>query len=171
MEKALGFEVPVVPISAQKRVNIDLITQAIQEFFPIPERAQGEDPEMLVARSFDINKPGMEINKLVGGVIGGAIIQGKFKKGQDIEITPETLYWWFLGDGMRNSSGLVLCTESFTQEEVEFLTNSIVAFGLHCNITKSCNRIRIRSKSRNDFLKLIGKPRLECYKYKWGDNI
>ena len=43
---------------------------------------------MVVARSFDINKPGAEIQKIVGGVLGGSLKQGVLKKGEEIEIRP-----------------------------------------------------------------------------------
>ncbi len=43
---------------------------------------------MLIARSFDINKPGSTFEKLVGGVLGGALRQGKLKEGDEIEISP-----------------------------------------------------------------------------------
>ena len=87
-KETLGFEPKIIPISAQKRVNIDFVIQAIQEFMPTPERDASKPAEFLIARSFDINKPGTEIQKLNGGVIGGAITEGKFKVGQEIEILP-----------------------------------------------------------------------------------
>jgi len=87
-EETLGFEVPIIPISAQKKVNIDLIMDAIEEFMPTPQRDDSQDPLFLIARSFDINKPGTKIDSLHGGVIGGAIISGKFKIGSEIEIKP-----------------------------------------------------------------------------------
>jgi translation initiation factor 2 subunit 3 len=43
---------------------------------------------MFVARSFDINKPGAEPEKMTGGVLGGALRQGTLKAGQDIAILP-----------------------------------------------------------------------------------
>ncbi len=88
VNKELGFTVPIIPISAQKKVNVDLVLEAIQELFPTPKRDKKEIPEFIIARSFDINKPGTELDKLTGGVIGGAIIAGKFKVGQEIEIKP-----------------------------------------------------------------------------------
>jgi translation initiation factor 2 subunit 3 len=87
-QEMLGFEVPIIPVSAQKRVNIEYIMEAIEEFMPTPDRDASKDPEFLIARSFDINKPGTEINNLKGGVIGGAITEGSFKVGQEIEILP-----------------------------------------------------------------------------------
>jgi translation initiation factor 2 subunit 3 len=43
---------------------------------------------MVVARSFDVNRPGTDIEKLAGGVLGGSLKQGVIKKGQQIEIRP-----------------------------------------------------------------------------------
>lgn len=43
---------------------------------------------MIVIRSFDINKPGCEIEDLKGGVAGGSIIKGVLKIGDDVEIRP-----------------------------------------------------------------------------------
>ncbi|NQV00035.1 MAG: hypothetical protein HQ538_04800 [Parcubacteria group bacterium] len=43
---------------------------------------------MLVARSFDINKPGTVPKDIVGGVLGGALTQGVLKVGGEIEIKP-----------------------------------------------------------------------------------
>jgi translation initiation factor 2 subunit 3 len=43
---------------------------------------------MHVVRSFDVNKPGTPAEKLVGGVIGGTILQGKFGVKDEIEIRP-----------------------------------------------------------------------------------
>jgi len=43
---------------------------------------------MLIARSFDINRPGAKPDKMKGGVLGGAIMQGTFKTGDRVEIRP-----------------------------------------------------------------------------------
>ena len=43
---------------------------------------------MHVARSFDINSPGAKPQDLKGGVIGGTLIQGTLKIGDQIEIVP-----------------------------------------------------------------------------------
>ena len=39
-------------------------------------------------RSFDVNKPGSEVEDLKGGVAGGSILRGVLKLGQEIEIRP-----------------------------------------------------------------------------------
>lgn len=79
---------PIVPISAQHRVGLDFLMQAIDENIPTPIRDSSKDPIMLVARSFDINKPGITPDKLVGGVLGGSLKQGMLKVGDVIEIRP-----------------------------------------------------------------------------------
>lgn len=79
---------PVIPISAQQQANIDILLQVIQDNFKTPKRDNKLDPMMLVARSFDINKPGAKPKELVGGILGGALIQGTLKVGDAIEIRP-----------------------------------------------------------------------------------
>jgi translation initiation factor 2 subunit 3 len=79
---------PVIPISAQQRVNIEYVLEAIEECIPTPKRDLKKPVKMYVARSFDVNKPGTEIEKLKGGVLGGSIIQGKLRVGDEIEIAP-----------------------------------------------------------------------------------
>ena len=81
---------PIIPVSSQKGVNIDVVIEHIEKLMPsanLDEKASG-DPRMLVARSFDINKPGTTPKKIVGGVIGGGIVSGTLKVGDDIEIRP-----------------------------------------------------------------------------------
>jgi translation initiation factor 2 subunit 3 len=79
---------PIIPISAVHNINIDALIQAIQEIMPAPKRDISADPIMVVARSFDVNRPGTDIEKLAGGVLGGSLKQGVIKKGQQIEIRP-----------------------------------------------------------------------------------
>ncbi|PIZ51931.1 translation initiation factor IF-2 subunit gamma [Candidatus Woesearchaeota archaeon CG_4_10_14_0_2_um_filter_33_13] len=81
-------DVPIIPISARANVNIDALLNAIQEFVPTPERKVDADPVMLVARSFDINKPGAKPGIMLGGVLGGTVKEGIFREGQNIEIVP-----------------------------------------------------------------------------------
>src|SRR3989344_3356820 len=81
-------DVPIIPISARANANIDMLLKAIQEYIPTPARDTKKDSVMLVARSFDINKPGSKSEKLVGGVLGGTVKQGIFHVGDEIEILP-----------------------------------------------------------------------------------
>jgi translation initiation factor 2 subunit 3 len=79
---------PVVPVSANHRVNIDALIGAIESTIPTPTRDPKKPPLMYVARSFDINRPGTRPRDLRGGVLGGSLIQGHLKVGEEIEIRP-----------------------------------------------------------------------------------
>lgn len=81
-------DAPIIPISAQHNVGISSLIGAIEKIIPTPKRDHNLTPRFLVARSFDINKPGSKVDKLVGGVLGGALIRGELKKGTEIEIRP-----------------------------------------------------------------------------------
>lgn len=81
-------EAPIIPISAQRGINIDILLQAIEQLMPSPKRDETQPPFMYIVRSFDVNKPGTTIDKLEGGVIGGTILQGKFAVGDELEIRP-----------------------------------------------------------------------------------
>ena len=79
---------PIIPVSAQHKLNIDALIEAIESNIKTPERSKNSEPLMHVLRSFDINKPGLPISEVKGGVIGGSLIQGDFKTGDEIEIRP-----------------------------------------------------------------------------------
>jgi translation initiation factor 2 subunit 3 len=66
---------PVVPISAQLKYNIDAVCEYILKKIPVPVRDFISPPQMIVIRSFDVNKPGSEVDELKGGVAGGSILQ------------------------------------------------------------------------------------------------
>jgi translation initiation factor 2 subunit 3 len=78
----------IVPISAQQNINIDSLIETIENNIKTPKRDDKKNPMFFVARSFDINKPGTQIAKLNGGVIGGSLKEGMLKVGDEIEIKP-----------------------------------------------------------------------------------
>jgi len=90
IEGSVAENAPIVPISAQHEVNIDVLLETIDEEIPTPERDLEAEPKMLVARSFDINKPGTDAEDLRGGVVGGSITQGELEVGDEIEMRPGT---------------------------------------------------------------------------------
>ncbi len=79
---------PIIPLSAQHNVGISALIEAIEKTISTPKRDNSKDPSMLVARSFDINKPGSLPKDLIGGVLGGSMKQGILQAKQDIEIKP-----------------------------------------------------------------------------------
>ncbi|PSQ21834.1 translation initiation factor IF-2 subunit gamma [Halobacteriales archaeon QS_9_67_15] len=88
VEGTVGEGAPIVPISAGQGVNMDLLVEAIEAEIPTPERDPEADAEMLVARSFDINRPGTTWDSLMGGVLGGSLVQGELEAGDEIQLRP-----------------------------------------------------------------------------------
>jgi translation initiation factor 2 subunit 3 len=88
LKGSVAEDAPIIPISAQQEVNIDALLEAIDQEIPTPERDEDADPRMLLARSFDINRPGTDIEEIQGGVVGGSLIRGKLDEGEEIEIRP-----------------------------------------------------------------------------------
>jgi translation initiation factor 2 subunit 3 len=85
---SVASNAPIIPISAQHKLNIDALIEAIETSIKTPPRSTGKAAIMHVLRSFDINKPGLPLDKVNGGVIGGALIQGELTLGDEIEIRP-----------------------------------------------------------------------------------
>ncbi|KAG8681357.1 hypothetical protein FRC09_017539, partial [Ceratobasidium sp. 395] len=79
---------PIVPVSAQLKYNIDAVNEYILRTIPTPTRDFTSSPRLIVIRSFDVNKPGAEVDELRGGVAGGSILQGVLRVGQEVEIRP-----------------------------------------------------------------------------------
>ncbi len=84
-------DAPIIPISAQQGVNLNKIIERLCEI-EISKREMNKKPLFLIARSFDINKPGANLEELHGGVLGGALKQGKLQVGDEIEIKPGHSY-------------------------------------------------------------------------------
>jgi len=79
---------PIVPISAQLKYNIDVVCEYVVAKVPIPVRDFTSAPRLIIIRSFDVNKPGCEVDELKGGVAGGSILRGVLRVGQEIEVRP-----------------------------------------------------------------------------------
>ncbi|MGB9729083.1 MAG: translation initiation factor IF-2 subunit gamma [Thermoprotei archaeon] len=79
---------PIIPISALHKANLDLLIEAVQKYMPNPVRDESKPLMMHIIRSFDVNKPGTLVENLRGGVLGGTILQGTLKVGDEIEILP-----------------------------------------------------------------------------------
>lgn len=70
---------PVIPISAQLKYNIEVLCEYITNKIPIPVRDFTSEPRLIIIRSFDVNKPGSEVEDLKGGVAGGSLLKGVLK--------------------------------------------------------------------------------------------
>jgi translation initiation factor 2 subunit 3 len=108
MNDSICKDAPIIPISAQMKYNIDEVLRVICEI-PIPKRRLTVPARMIIIRSFDVNKPGTEINDLKGGVVGGTILEGVLQLGMVVEIRP--------GHLSKDSNDNLKCTPIRTRVE------------------------------------------------------
>ncbi|KAJ3676317.1 hypothetical protein LUZ60_003729 [Juncus effusus] len=107
IQRTVADGAPVVPISAQLKYNIDVACEYIVKKIPIPERNFVSPPNMIIIRSFDVNKPGSEVDEIKGGVAGGSILRGVLKVNQFIEVRP--------GVVTKDASGQSKCTPIYSR--------------------------------------------------------
>merc|ERR1712045_734889 len=107
IEGTVAEGAPVIPISAQLKYNIEVVCEYITKKIPIPPRDFLSEPRLIVIRSFDVNKPGCEVDDLKGGVAGGSILRGVLKVGQEIEVRP--------GIVAKDTEGKLTCQPIFSR--------------------------------------------------------
>lgn len=79
---------PILPISAVLKYNMDVVVEYLVRTVPLPLRDFTSAPRLIVIRSFDVNRPGADVEHLQGGVAGGSILQGVLRVGDEIEVRP-----------------------------------------------------------------------------------
>lgn len=107
IQGTIAEKAPIVPISAQLKYNVEVVCEYITKHIPIPVRDFTSPPQMIVIRSFDVNKPGADVEELKGGVAGGSILQGVLRMGQEIEIRPGII--------TKDASGAAKCIPIFSR--------------------------------------------------------
>jgi translation initiation factor 2 subunit 3 len=89
----IAEEAPIVPVSAQHGTNLDVLLKEIEDRIPTPKRDLTAPARLYVLRSFEVNKPGTDVDELVGGVVGGSIVQGvEIKPGIPVQEGGKTKY-------------------------------------------------------------------------------
>jgi translation initiation factor 2 subunit 3 len=101
VKSTVAENAPIIPISAQHKYNIDVVCEYICTKIPIPIRDLTSSPQLIIIRSFDINKPGEPLQTMKGGVAGGSILKGVIKVGNECEIRPGLI--------TKNSDGSFKC--------------------------------------------------------------
>ncbi len=127
LKGTVAEDAPIIPVSANNNLNIDVLLKEINSVMKVPERDEKAQLRMYVSRSFDVNRPGAEIGKLKGGVLGGSVVQGALKIGDKIEVKP----------GIARKEGgkpvPVVCTVQSLMEEADKLevatAGGLVAMG------------------------------------------
>ncbi|KAG3267717.1 EIF2S3B-containing, partial [Ictidomys tridecemlineatus] len=90
--------VPSIPFSVQLKYNIEVICEKYQ----YPQKTLLQNPDLII-RSFDVNRPGCEVDDLKGDVAGGKVL----KVGQEIEVRP--------GIVSKDSEGKLMCKPIFSK--------------------------------------------------------
>lgn len=107
LEGTVAEGAPIIPISAQLKYNIEVICEYIIKKIPMPMRDFSSEPRLIVIRSFDVNKPGCDVDDLKGGVAGGSILRGVLRVGQEIEVRP--------GIVSKDSEGKLMCKPIYSK--------------------------------------------------------
>lgn len=113
---------PIIPISAVKKFNIDVVCEYLVHRIPVPRRDFTSPPRLIVIRSFDVNKPGESVDDLRGGVAGGSILQGVLRVGDEIEVRP--------GIVSKDSEGNVRCVPIFSKVMSLFAEHNELEFAV-----------------------------------------
>lgn len=113
---------PIIPISAQLKFNVDAVVEHLVTSIPVPPRDFTAAPRLIVIRSFDVNKPGAEIEELKGGVAGGSILNGVLKVGDEIEIRP--------GIVSKDEHGKIQCKPIFSRVVTLFAEHNDLKFAV-----------------------------------------
>jgi len=83
------FNSPIIPLSANFNVNTDILIQHLVENIPNPIRDLESKAEMIIIRSFNINKKQcIPVTELKGGVVGGSLIKGRLQKNTEVILMP-----------------------------------------------------------------------------------
>jgi small GTP-binding protein len=80
----------IIPTCFNKKIGLQNVIHAIMKLFNPNNYINKNNLNTLfrISRSFDINKPGTNWDNMKGGVLGGCLIKGELKIGDEIEIRP-----------------------------------------------------------------------------------
>ena len=87
LKNSIAENSPIIPISATFGINIDVLCHYLSNLEP-KKKDILDTMKMIIIRSFNVNKPGINFKELNGGVIGGTITEGKIKLDDEIIIKP-----------------------------------------------------------------------------------
>ena len=87
LQNTIMKDSPIVPISATFGTNVDILTEYLANI-EIPKHDLDKPCKMIVIRSFNVNRPGMNIKDMVGGVVGGSIMEGCINVGDTVFLKP-----------------------------------------------------------------------------------
>ncbi len=78
----------IIPVCMNHNIGVDIVLENIMKFMPPKQKNLEDKPLFMISRSFDINKVNTNVMDISGGVLGGSLVSGEFKVGDNIEILP-----------------------------------------------------------------------------------
>jgi translation initiation factor 2 subunit 3 len=78
----------IVPTVGNYDFNKDVLCEYLCTAIKDPVRDLKAEPKMIIIRSFNVNKCDKKIQDLIGGVVGGTVMRGVIKIGDQVEILP-----------------------------------------------------------------------------------
>jgi len=85
----------------------------------------------------------------------------------DFRFSPISINIMYLGDGFITSGGAVLCTNSFTESNLnDTFVQWFAQIGIMCAV-KTGNKLYFNMENTRKFLEYIGECPVKCYEYKW----
>jgi hypothetical protein len=89
---------------------------------------------------------------------------------EDIKLTPLFCYWWYVMDGYISSTNtIILCTESFTIKDLEFIQILFNKIDIYPTINNR-NRLLFSSQESKKFFNFISNIKIQKeYEYKFGN--
>ncbi len=80
----------IIPVSMNHKIGTENLLKNIMKYMgpELCNQRTTQSPLFMISRSFDVNRVNIKYNEIIGGVIGGSLIGGTFKVGDEIEILP-----------------------------------------------------------------------------------
>jgi translation initiation factor 2 subunit 3 len=133
---------PIIPISAQKKINTNQILEFLASV-PLPniEEQMNRPFRMNILRSFNTNKMGVDIDDLMGGVVGGSIKSGHISINDWVIIKPGIISCHKNRWSCRPIVSRVISIQSDATPLETVYPGGLIALGLDCDpaITKNNN--------------------------------
>lgn len=159
----------ILPMCAQFGFGINYLIQFLVERIPNPinddfMKKINSPLKASIIRSFDVNKVGLEIHKLVGAIVGGTIKSGSVKIGDIIKIVPGII------EGT-TSRPLIARVESLKTENTSLTIaypGGLIGFGLSLdpNLSKEDKLVGNFIVAENDnSYKIFKKAKISYNKY------
>ena len=163
----------IIPTSFNKNIGVNYLIDAIIKLFNPEQYIERSNSDVLfrISRTFDINKPGTDWDKVIGGVLGGSLVTGKLKVGDKIEIRPGMV--WKENNKLiyQPITTIITSIKTDTNELQECIPGGLIGLGTdldpyYCKNDMLLGNIAIKQDNKNDSLKIYTNINISYSKWK-----